>query len=118
MQSFVELANLITTVGIGAYIGGGGLLQDNPGLLTAATSILTVEARHNAFIRAGIGASPFPAPFDTPLSADFAYNLALQFVVSCPNYLALSNIPTLTLVSPSPSPNLQPPVAAGTTLVC
>ncbi|KAL8708287.1 MAG: hypothetical protein Q9225_007625, partial [Loekoesia sp. 1 TL-2023] len=40
-KSFVGLANMITSVGIGAYLGGGSLLTDDPNLLTAASSILT-----------------------------------------------------------------------------
>jgi len=107
---------MITTVGIGAYLGGAVPLMDNPSLLTAAGSILTNEARHDSFLRAGAGASPFPSPFDTSLSALFAYNLALEFVVSCPQYLPLTQLPTLKVTSPVPPPNLQPPVAAGTEL--
>ncbi|KAI4170934.1 MAG: hypothetical protein LQ343_004592 [Gyalolechia ehrenbergii] len=115
-RSFVNLANMITTVGIGAYLGGGSLLTDDPALLTAASSILTVESRHDAYLRTGIGASPFPTSFDTALTAVFAYNLAQMFVVSCPQQLPIPILPKLNFVSPAPPPNLQPPTPAGTTL--
>jgi hypothetical protein len=92
-------------------------LTDNPNLLISAASILTNEARHDTYLRDGIKASPFPSPFDTPLSAMWAYNLALQFVVSCPQYLpGLSKLPVLNLTSPMPAPHLQPLVPVGTTL--
>ncbi|KAL8745270.1 MAG: hypothetical protein Q9190_002576 [Brigantiaea leucoxantha] len=114
--SFVDLANMITSVGIGAYLGGGSLLTDDPTLLTAASSILTLEARHDSYLRAGFGASPFPTSFDTVLTAVFAYNLAQMFIVSCPQPLPITILPKLTLVSPMPPPNLQPPTPAGTEL--
>ena len=114
--SFVDLANMITSVGIGAYLGGGSLLTDDPTLLTAASSILTLEARHDSYLRAGVGASPFPTSFDTVLTAVFAYNLAQMFIVSCPQPLPITILPKLTLVSPMPPPNLQPPTPAGTEL--
>ncbi|CAO1605743.1 MAG: hypothetical protein LQ349_006439 [Xanthoria aureola] len=114
--SFVDLANMITSVGIGAYLGGGALLTDDPELLTAASSIVTVEARHDAYLRAGVGASPFPTAFDTALTSLFAYNLAQMFIVSCPQQLNITILPKLTLASPMPPPNLQPPTPAGTPL--
>lgn len=114
--TFVDLANMITTVGIGAYIGGTTLLTDNPNLLQDAAAILPNEARHDAYLRAGLGASPFPTPFDTPLPALFAFNLAQQFVVSCPEPLPIITLPRLTLVGPMPPANLQPPTPAGTIL--
>ncbi|KAL8945744.1 MAG: hypothetical protein Q9222_007762 [Ikaeria aurantiellina] len=114
--SFVDLANMITSVGIGAYLGGASMLTDDANLLTAASSILTVESRHDAYLRAGVGASPFPTSFDTALTAVFAYNLAQMFIVSCPQPLPITLLPKLTLVSPMPPPNLQPPTPAGTTL--
>lgn len=114
--TFVALANMITSVGIGAYLGGGSLLTDDPTLLTAASSILTVESRHDSYLRAGLGASPFPNAFDTALSAMFAYNLAQMFIVSCPQQLPITILPKLTLVSPAPPANLQPPTIAGTSL--
>ncbi|KAL8710162.1 MAG: hypothetical protein Q9220_005245 [cf. Caloplaca sp. 1 TL-2023] len=114
--SFVDLANMITSVGIGAYLGGASLLTDDPDLLTAASSILTVESRHDAYLRAGVGASPYPTAFDTALTALFAYNLAQMFIVSCPQQLPIVLLPKLTLVSPMPKSDLQPPTPAGTVL--
>lgn len=114
--SFVDLANMITSVGIGAYLGGAELLADDPVLEVASASILTVEARHDAYLRAGVGASPFPTAFDTALTAVFAYNLAQMFIVECPQQLPLPVLPKLTLASPTPPPNIQPPTPAGTLL--
>lgn len=115
-KSFVDLANEITSVGIGAYLGGGVQIRDDPELLAAASSILTVEARHDAYLRAGVGGSPFPNAFDTVLTASFAYSLAQAFIVKCPQQLPIPILPKLTLLSPPPKPNLQPPTPAGTTL--
>ena len=72
----------------------------NKTYLGAAASILTVEARHTAYIRAGNGVSPFPAPFDVGLSLDEVYSLASQFIASCPESnppLPVKAFPTLTL---------------------
>ncbi len=114
--SFVDLANMVTSVGIGAYLGGAEILTDDPILEVASASILTVEARHDAYLRTGVGASPFPTTFDTALTAVFAYNLAQMFIVECPQQLPLPVLPKLTLESPMPPSNLQPPTPAGTLL--
>ena len=103
-------------MGIGAYIGGALGLVDNPTLLTDASSILPNEARHDAYLRTGLGGSPFPTPFDTSLPAVYAYNLAQPFVVQCPEGLPLTLLPKLTLVSPAPPTKLEPATPAGTTL--
>ena len=50
-----------------------------------ASSILTNEARHDAFLRTGLDAFLFPTPYDTPLTAVLTYNLAYHFVVSYPD---------------------------------
>jgi hypothetical protein len=110
---------MITTVGIGAYIGGSTLLVENPNLRQDAASILPNEARHDTYLRTGLGASPFPTPFDTALTANWAFNLASMFITSCPQELPLPTfvlLPKLVLVSPMPPVNLQPPTPAGTTL--
>ncbi|KAL8955781.1 MAG: hypothetical protein Q9193_006487 [Seirophora villosa] len=115
-KTFVQLANMITSVGIGAYLGGGSLLTDDPALLTAASSILTVESRHDSYLRAGAGASPFPTNFDTALTAVFAYNLAQMFIDRCPQQLPITILPRLTFIAPRLPPSLQPPTPAGSIL--
>lgn len=106
---------MITSVGIGAYLGGASQITDNPMLETASGSILTVEARHDAYLRAGVGGSPFPTAFDTALTSVFAYNLAQMFIVSCPMQLPIVILPKLMLTAPAPSPNIAP-VPAGAQL--
>lgn len=105
-----------SSVGIGAYLGGALELTDNPDLLTTASEILTVEARHDAYLRTGLGASPFPNSFDTSLTALFAYSLAQMFIVQCPQQLPITPTPKLNLTSPMPTLDLQPPTPAGTVL--
>ncbi|KNZ57742.1 hypothetical protein VP01_2084g3 [Puccinia sorghi] len=52
---------------------------------TAAATILTVEARHNAYIRLVNGESPFPGAFDTPVDPRAIVTLATPFFTGCPN---------------------------------
>ena len=107
---------MITAVGIGAYLGGSELLIDSPMLEEASGSILTVEARHDAYLRTGLGASPFPGIFDTGLSALWAFNMAQTFVISCPQELPFARLPALNVTSPMPPVSLQPAIAAGTVI--
>ncbi|OAG36044.1 hypothetical protein AYO21_09762 [Fonsecaea monophora] len=86
--SFLALGNIITTVGIGALIAlADGLSTTDPGLEATVASILPVESRHDAFFRMTANEIPNPTTFETPISAIWAYNLALDFIVgnSCHN---------------------------------
>ena len=66
--SFLKLASVLESTGVGAYNGAGPALKDKK-LLAAAGSIVQVEARHSASINLLIGASPTPdGGFDKPLS--------------------------------------------------
>lgn len=86
--SFLAVDNVLEGVGVSAYLGAAKYIT-SPTYLTIAGAILTVEARHNAYIRDNQNPpeSPFPSPFDIPLDFDEVYSLAAQFIVpgSCPS---------------------------------
>jgi hypothetical protein len=68
--------------------------------LTAAGSILTIEARHNTYLLGANKGNPVPAPFDTPLDFDEVYSIASAFIVSCPKSnptLPVKAFPPLTV---------------------
>lgn len=65
----MKLASVLEGVGVSAYLGAAADIA-NPDYETVAGSILTVEARHNSYLRAQLSEVPFPAPFDTPLDFD------------------------------------------------
>ena len=80
---FVQDATLIEGVSVSAYLGILPMLRSKQ-FLNVYSSVLAVEARHSAFVRAALGESPFPSPFDTPLDLDEVHTLVELFVVSCP----------------------------------
>lgn len=100
--SFVGLASVLEGVGVSAYLGAAALIA-SPDYLTDAGSILTIEARHSAYLRAALKESPYPQPFDDPLDFDEVYTLASSFIVSCSDsntdkpFLPVKAFPSLAL---------------------
>jgi hypothetical protein len=75
-------ARLVENVGVGAYLGAASLVT-NPVLLTAAASILTVEARHQTILNVLGGATSIPQAFDIALSPPQVLAIASGFISGC-----------------------------------
>lgn len=106
VKSFLETASILEGVGVSAYLGAAADIMSKT-YLTAAGSILTVEARHSSYIRNTLKESPFPQPFDAPLTLDEVYSLASPFITSCPKSnptLPVKAFPKLALDSATSMP--------------
>ncbi|KAL5089469.1 hypothetical protein Trisim1_005165 [Trichoderma cf. simile WF8] len=113
VASFLATASILEGVGVSAYLGAAADIMSKT-YLTAAGSILTVEARHSSYLRANLKEAPFPQPFDAPLTLDEVYSLASGFIHSCPSSnppLPIKSFPRLQL-----APATVVPVATGSTV--
>ena len=80
-MAFMMTAAALENTGVSAYDGAGQFISD-PDLLTAAGSIVAVEARHASYLNLLNGEMPFPAAFETPLTMDEVLEIAGPFIVS------------------------------------
>ena len=80
-MAFMATAAALENTGVSAYDGAGQFITD-PELLTAAGSIVAVEARHASYLNLLTGQIPFPAAFETPLTMDEVLEIASPFLVS------------------------------------
>jgi hypothetical protein len=67
-DAFVAAATEVEDLAVGAYNGLGSIVS--PGVLAEAAKIVSVEARHAAWIRSIVGQLPAADATDTALSAD------------------------------------------------
>jgi hypothetical protein len=111
-QGMVGTARVLEAVGISAYLGAAPLVK-MPAVLSAAASIVTVEARHQTFIRTASKAVPVPNAFDTALGPRAVFTLASQFISSCPtgSSLNVQSFPAISLAGGGTN------IAAGQSLV-
>lgn len=79
--AFLATAQALENTGVSAYDGAGQFLE-NPDLLTAAGTIVAVEARHASYLNLLNGVIPFPDAFETPLSPEEILAIAGPFIVS------------------------------------
>jgi rubrerythrin len=80
-EGFLMTAMALENTGVSAYDGAAQFLT-NPDLLTAAGSIVAVEARHASYLNLLNGEIPFPAAFETPKSPEEILAIAGPFIVS------------------------------------
>jgi len=88
---------LNTTNGI-RYLGAAPLVKSTA-ILTVAAEIVTVESRHQTFIRTASKSAAIPSAFDTPLGVRSVFTLASSFIQSCPSgsNLAITPFPSLAI---------------------
>jgi hypothetical protein len=90
-------ARVVENLGVSAYLGAAHLLSD-PIILTAAGSILTVEARHQTVLNIlSGGGSAIPQAFDIALTPNEVLAIASPFISDCD--LGVPANPTLTLTN-------------------
>jgi len=77
--AFLATAMALENTGVSAYDGAGQYIDD-PDLLTAAGSIVAVEARHASYLNLLNGMIPFPDAFETPLTKDEVLAIAGPFI--------------------------------------
>ncbi|KIW06578.1 uncharacterized protein PV09_02297 [Verruconis gallopava] len=97
-KSMVATARVLEAVGISAYLGAAPLVSSKA-VLGAAASIVTIEARHQTFIRSAGGDVPVPNAFDSALGPRAVFTLAAPFISSCPtgSNLAIQAFPSIAL---------------------
>lgn len=85
VPTFLAIGNVLEGIGVSAYLGAAKFIK-SPDYLTAAGSILTVEARHSSYLRENQtpAQSPFPSPFDIALGFNDVFSLAAPFITACP----------------------------------
>lgn len=78
----MTVARVVELVGVSAYLGAAGLLDDVR-LLTTAASVLTNEARHQTILNVLNGGASIPAAFDIAFSPQQVLSIAGSFISGC-----------------------------------
>ena len=91
-----SVARLVENVGVTAYLGAAHLISD-PVLLTAAGSILTVEARHQTILNVLNSGTAISQAFDYAFTPSEVLALAGPFISGCD--LGIPANPSLALTN-------------------
>ncbi|KAH9848098.1 ferritin-like domain-containing protein [Lenzites betulinus] len=106
-KAFAAMSMVFETVGASAYLGSAKFLANNADYLTAAGSILAVEARQASWVTASVmKLQPWNGAFEVPLTPSGAFSLASPFIKSCPSTnppIPVTVFPALQLSTSSPA---------------
>lgn len=73
------VARVVEMTGVAAYMGATQIIED-PAVLVAAASIMTVEARHQTILNVMQGAKAIPQAFDMALTPPEVLAIAGAFI--------------------------------------
>jgi len=82
VKDMVTFARTLEQVGVSAFLGAAELVSDRS-ILTAAATILTVEARHQTLLNTLNGGSAIPQAFDQPLTPQQILAVAGPIISGC-----------------------------------
>lgn len=83
VATMAATARVVEFLGVSAYLGGATLIDD-PVILDAAGSILSVEARHSTILNILSGSgTAVPAAFDIPFTPSEVLAIASPFISGC-----------------------------------
>jgi hypothetical protein len=82
VSTMVSTARVVEHVGVGAYLGAAHLVQD-PRVLTAAATILTVESCHSTLLNIFESATAISQPFDITLLPNEVLAIASPVIKGC-----------------------------------
>jgi hypothetical protein len=99
----ITVARVVEHVGIGAYLGAAHLVQD-PRILTAAATIVTVESRHGTILNIFESATAISQPFDLALLPNEVLAIAGSFISGCDLGIAGTLSQRFIIFSPRSSP--------------
>ncbi|MDQ3693832.1 MAG: ferritin-like domain-containing protein [Chloroflexota bacterium] len=81
LDAFLATSAAVENLGVQAYDGAAQFIQ-NVDLLTAAGSIVAVEARHASYLNLITGAVPFPSAVEEPLPPADVLEIAGPFIAN------------------------------------
>lgn len=82
VSTMVTVARVVEHVGVAAYLGAAHLIQD-PRVLTAAATIVTVESRHSTVLNIFESATAISQPFDLAFLPNEVLAIAGSFIKGC-----------------------------------
>ncbi|KAI0786434.1 ferritin-like domain-containing protein [Abortiporus biennis] len=117
VATMAATARVVENLGVSAYLGAAHLISD-PVILTAAATILTVEARHQSVLNILNVGTAIPQAFDIALTPNEVLAVASQFVSGCD--LGVVANPTLSVtntgsVGPGTGLTFSSPAMSGST---